>query len=132
VRPMLVILAACGLIGTTCAHGLNVRQRLLPNPPTDCLLRTLANDPAVPAVDRRRAWLYLTLRDSTAPHRERTASVHHWAPPDSGGKVEVTFVWVGWPHRVPAAEQRAVIALATQLLSEFRRACAPETPAPVE
>ena len=134
-RPSLVILLALGLLGVDCAQGLNVRQRLLPNPATDCLVRALADDPTVLNVDLRQpnsGWFYLTLRDSTAPDGKRTASVHHWAPPDSGGKVEITFIWVGWPHRVPATEQRTVVVLATHLLGEFRRACAPETPTPIE
>ena len=126
-----VALASCDPV-----VSLAVRQRLLPNPSTDCLAIALTGSSAVVQVRQMKPEhgediFWVSLRDSTAKGGQRTVTVTRLAPPDSGGKVEVHFVWGGL-RRPSKAEEHAVVGVGSRLLGELRNACAPQTPTPVE
>ena len=115
---------------------LHVRQRLLPDASTDCIGVALSRSPDVVQTPRLEdahgsEIFWVMLRDSTATDGRRTVSVARPTRPDADGRVELTFVWTG-VRRPAKAEEYAVISLANRVLARVRRACAPQTPAPVE
>ena len=135
-RGIFVLIFFVTLGGCDPRVSLAVRQRLLPNPSTDCLGSALTSSPDVAEATRlKREYgqdiFWVVLRDSTAKGRQRTVTVTRLAPPDSGGKVEVHFVWIGL-RRPAKAEEHAVIGLGNRVLARLRDACAPHTPTPVE
>ena len=115
---------------------LRVRQRLLPDASTECIGISLSRSPDVVQTPRLEyahgaEIFWVVLRDSTAKDGRRMVSVARPTRPDADGRVELTFVWSG--VRRPAKEEEyAVISLANRVLARVRRACAPQTPAPVE
>lgn len=135
-RFTVVLLIIVAGSGCTPRVDLRVRQKLLPNPTTECLGSALSRSPDVVQVPRlERAYgsliFWVILRDSTAQDGQRTATVTRPAPPDSGGKVEVNFVWFG-TQRPARAEEDAVISLGNRVLERLRGACAPQTPTRIE
>ena len=131
--------AACACVALAACDprvSLDVRQRLLPSPSTDCLGSALTSAPGVMETTRLKSGygqdiFWVTLRDSTAKGGQRTVTVTRLAPPDSGGKVEVHFVWAGL-RRPSKAKERAAVSVGNQLLAHLRNACAPNTSTPVE
>jgi len=115
---------------------LRVRQRLLPTPSTDCIGTALSRSPDVlqpPRLENAQGSeiFWVLLGDSTAKDGERMVAVTRPTRPDAEGRVELTFVWTG-VRRPAKAEEYAVISLANRVLARVRRACAPQTPTPVE
>lgn len=133
---------ACVLFFFVVANGcgpradLRVRQRLLPTPSTDCIGTALSRAPDVlqpPRLENAQGSeiFWVLLRDSTAKDGQRMVAVTRPTRPDAEGRVELTFVWTG-VRRPAKAEEYAVISLANRVLARVRRACAPQTPTPVE
>lgn len=114
---------------------LHVRAPLRPTPSVECLGSALTASPQVLKVthiaDDRREGFLLLLRDSTAEHGQREASIDRAAPPDSGKAVELSFVWIGLSHP-PAAEERTVTELAGRVLRQIRAACPSELTGAIE
>ena len=115
---------------------LHVRQRLLPDASTECIELALSRSPDVvqtPRLENAQGSeiFWVLLGDSTAKDGERMVAVTRPTRPDAEGRVELTFVWTG-VRRPAKAEEYAVISLANRVLARVRRACAPQTPTPVE
>ena len=135
-RRTLAVFSCAALASCDPRVSLAVRQRLLPNPSTDCLATALARSPEVVQVRQlKREYgediFWVNLRDTTAKGGQRTVTVTRLAPPDSGGKVEVHFVW-GGVRRPSKTEEHVAVAVGNRLLDDLRNACAPQTPTPVE
>lgn len=139
--PRGIVVIVVGLAACNPPLALQYRQALQPVPAADCVAAAIAASPSVARIatlERHSAFfsqppgVLVSLRDSAVAAPALSVSVTQAALPDSGTRLAVTYVFVG--YAAPTAEQRAQwAALADSLLAAVRAACAGgSAPAPVE
>ena len=130
VATLLILLAAgCDPVGV-----MRLRQTLNPVPAPSCVASAIADSPhatLIQVASGESGLHYVVLQDPTDPGVSRHAEVVSEAPSDTGQVVTVRFIWIGTTQSRSAEEQALMVRLATPLLEDIRRACAPNAPSAV-